>query len=340
MQGEPGWTRARWVISGLLAALLVAGCGGDDTGGSQSFVGKTPSVVLYVNWTRDGDDVTGSLTQAVFDKRKNDVATKRGSLSGQVSGSGVSLDLEQQYGEKTRLTGTLSGDVLELEYLSGAEGVTTVRMEPGSADAFNAALANLRDTAEQTVADAQTQAAEGAEESRVSAHAQTVVDDIAALKSTADASLPSKGAKYDADIARLKDDLTAIRTNTKAALAADSLSVCSSSSLVESGVNSMESAVAALRTKLERGATGKAAVNAAIAKLVDDSATLGADDAKYLPDDAPTGETISRAIRSARRKLRKAGTSKTSVLDEAEAMLEQAKALEVRATLACRTGGT
>jgi hypothetical protein len=330
---------ARWII-GLLAALLVVGCGGDDGGGSQSFVGKTPSVVLYVNWTRAGDEVTGSLTEAVFDERKNDVTTKRGSLSGEVHGSGVSLDFEQQYGEKSRLTGTLNGDVLELEYLSGASGVTTVRMQPGTADTFNAALAGLRDTAEQSVADAQTEAAEAAEASRVSAHAQTVVDDIAALKTTADSALPSKSSTYGVDIARLKGDLGTIRTNTKAALAADRLSVCSSSSLVESGVNSMDSAVAALRTKLQRGATAKAAVNAAIAKLIDDYATLEADDAKYLPDDAPTRPTISRALRAARSRLRKAGTSKMSVLDDAEAMLEEAKALEVRATSACRTGGT
>lgn len=331
--------RQRCAIVVLLGALLAGGCGGGDEGGTQSFVGKTSTVALYVNWTRDGDALTGTLTQGVLNERTNAVATKRASLTGKVSGSGVTLDVEQQYGETSRLNGTLNGDVLELEYLSGASGVTTVRMEKADSETFNAALAGLRDTAEQTKADVQTDAAEGAEEQRVTEHVRIVLDDIAALKTTVDTSLPSKGAKYDADIAGLKRDLASVKTHTKEALAADNLSVCSSSSLVQSGVSSLETGVAALQSKQERAATAKVTVNDAITKLIDDYSTLQADDRQYLPDDAPTRATVSRAISSARRKLHKAGTSGTSVLEDAEAMVKEAKALEARATTACQTGG-
>lgn len=336
--GERSRTRQRCAIVSLLAALLALGCGGDDGGRAQSFVGKTSSVALYVSWTRDGDALSGSLTQAVLDTRKDAVTTKRASLTGKVSGPGVSLDIEQQFGETTRLTGTLSGDVLELEYLSGASGVTTVRMEKASADAFNAALAGLRDRAEQAKADDKTAADESTERQRVAEQVQTVLDDIAALKTATAAALDAKGAG-NADLARLKRDLRTLRDHARSALAAHSLSACSSAALVQSDADALEDAVTALHRRQERAASGIAAVSDAIATLLDDYATLQAEDPNYLPEDAPPRATVSRAVRVARRKTRKLSRSKTSVLDEAKAMLEQAQRLKTRASAACRTAG-
>ncbi|MGH2839954.1 MAG: hypothetical protein ACRDKY_03915 [Solirubrobacteraceae bacterium] len=333
--------RRGWVVLGLLVvALLGTACGGSDgEGETQSFVGKTTSVVLYVNWTREGDELTGSLTQAVLDEDKNTVATKRAGLAGKIIGTAVTLDLEQEYGETSRLTGTLNGGELALEYLSGSSGVATVQMQKADAGAFNAALDSLRSRAEQTKADEETQAAESEEEQQVVEHADAVLDDIAALKAAVDSSLPSKAASYDSDLARLARDLRTVREQTKATLAADNLSVCSSAALVQSATESIESAVAALQSKQDRAATGAAAVNDAIAKLLDDYATLQSDDPKYLPEDAPSRTTLSRAIRSARRRLRKVSSSKGGALNKANAMLKEAKQLELRASSACRTGG-
>jgi hypothetical protein len=327
------------VILSLLAALLAAGCGGGDKASTQSFVGKTESVVLYVTWTREGDKLTGSLTQGVLDQRKSDVTTKRGSLSGKVSGTGVTIDLVQQYGETTRLDGTLRGDVLELEYLSGTSGVTTVQMEQGTAESFNAALSGLRDRAEQSKVDATTSAAEGAESQRVLTHVDTVLDDIAALKTTADASLPSKGVSYNAELTRLQRDMATLKGHAKDALAADSLSVCSSAALVQSDADTVDSDVTALEGKLGRAATGTSAVNDAIKKLLDDFDVLEGDERKYVPDDAPTRLTVNRAITAAHKKLKKRGGPKGNVLRDANAMLTEARRLEIQANSACRTAG-
>ncbi len=339
MRGEPSRAKLVCLIGAVLVALLATGCGGeDDKDATQSFVGETAGVVLYVTWTRDGDDVTGSLTQGVLDSKKGIVATKRGSLSGKLTGSGVALDVIQQYGETTRLTGRLHGDELALEYLSGSSGVATVQMREGGAEVFNAALAQLRDTAEQSKADAKIEAAESVEGQRVSEHALIVADDIAALKLAADSALPSKATTFESDLARLQRDLDGVRSYAKEALAADALSVCSSAAQVQSATSSLRSGVTALEDKQERAATSTATVNGAISKLIDDFETLQTDETKYLPDDAPTGKDVNRAIAAARKKLRKAGSSKSGALDKARAMLKEAQGLQTKTDIACRTG--
>jgi hypothetical protein len=327
------------LLACALATLVVTGCGGGaDKGGAQSFVGKTDSVVLYLTWTRDGDDVTGSLTQGVLGKGQ--VATKRGPVTGKVSGSSVTLDVENEFGEKTRLTGALSGDSLSIEFLSGPAGVTTVQMQPAGADTFNAALADLRDAADQTKADAQTAASESTEQNLVTDHSDAVIDDLAALDNALVASLPTKSASYRADLGRLQTMQRSLKEHAKTALTADRLSVCSAAAVVQSDAEAIESAVAALQTKQERATTGTADVNNAIKKLIDDFTTLQDDDRKYLPDDAPTIKTVTRAVRDARRKLRKFSSSSTSPGDDTDAMLREAGTLKTQTGIACQTGGT
>ncbi|MDQ3676574.1 MAG: hypothetical protein M3401_07175, partial [Actinomycetota bacterium] len=145
---------------------------------------------------------------------------------------------------------------------------------------------------------------------------------------------------HDSDLARLERDLRSLNKHAKAALAADSLSVCSSAALVQSGADSLESGVTALERNHSRADTGTAAVSDAIGKLVDDYETLRSDDPRYLPEDAPTQAAVSRAIRSARRKIRKLGPSNNDALNDARAMLREAKRLETRASAACRIGGS
>jgi len=328
------------VVVSVLAALLVLGCGGgDDSSDQQSFVGSTTSIVLYVTWTRQGDELTGSLTQGVLDSGKDDVTTKRASLTGKVIGDGVSLDLNDPYGDASQLTGTLRGDTLDLEFLSGATGVMTVHMEQADGGDFNSELADLRDKAEQSKADETSAAAETAESNRVVDLALTVIDDVAALRTALGASLPSKGVSLKADLARLRRGLAEVKGNARKALAADTATVCARASLVESGADALARGVQALQDKQDRTTTGASTVDAAIRKLLDDYSELRAEDAKYLPSDVPTRETINRAIRSARRKVRKLGTSDRGAVDEARKMLKEAQDLKTRTSVACRTGG-
>ncbi len=335
--------RRRGGVGGLalvLAALLAAGCGGGDGAdeGPRSFVGKASNVALYVTWTRDGRELTGSLTQAVLDAAKDDVATKRAAISGTIVGEGVTLDLADPYGEASRLTGTLRGDTLELEYLSGSTGVTTVRMQEGDGGDFNSLLATLSDTAAESEVAETANAAETAETEHVAQLVEEVFDDIAALRTALAASLPAKRSSLKDDLERLEGELRSVRRRARAALSSDRLNACSHASLVKTATDSLASGVDALKDAQQRAARGAAEVTAAISKLLDDFSTLQSEDPKHLPEDAPTRATVNRVVRSARRKLSKVGGSRDDVVDDAEAMLEEARGLELRASIACRTG--
>jgi len=329
-------TRLR-IVTCAVAALLLAGCGGGQSdGGASSFVGNDDDLVLYVSWNRDGDKLTGSLTQGQLENGER-VQTSRASLTGTVSGSGVTLDLRQQSGASSTLSGKLDGDALTLEYLRAGAGLVTVQLEEGGAGDFNAALATLTDRVEQSKADTQTDAAETTEKQRVAEHASAVQDDIDALRLAAAQS--GKGTKGAADLAHVRRDLQTLRGHAQSALRADELSVCSQAATVRSDLSTLESHVTALQRKQTTRGTAAASVKEAIDKLREDFLALQSDETRYLPPDAPTQKTVGRAIAQARRKLRRAGSSRTGSTKAVDAILEEARGLEGRATLRCRTGG-
>jgi len=318
-----------------LALLLLAGCGGSSSRAS-SFVGDADDLVLYVSWNRDGDTLSGSLTQGLLENGER-VQTSRSSLTGKVSGSGVSLDLRQPSGASSTLSGKLDGDALTLEYLRPDEGLVTIRLRQGAAGDFNAALATLQDRVEQSKADAQTDAAKTTEQERVAEHASIVQDDIAALKLAVGPA--PKGTKGAADPARLRRDLQTLRAHAEATQRAGELSVCSQAATVQSDLSSLELHVGALQRKQSnRGATALS-VNEAIDKLREDFLALRSDEARYLPPDAPTQRTVGRAIEQARRRLRKRDPSSTASSKAVAAILAEARSLQDRASLRCRTGG-
>lgn len=330
-------TRLR-VIACAVATLLLAGCGGERSDSApHSFVGKTDELVLYVTWNRDGDELTGSLTQGQLEDGER-VQTSRASLTGTISGSGVTLDLKQPSGP-TSLTGKLDGDALALEYLRAGEGLVTVRLAEGGAGVFNTELAALNDRVEQSKADALSEAGEASEKQRVAQHAQAVQDDIDALKTAVAAAQSAKGPNRKANLAKLRRDLQMVRDHTQAALRADSLRACSSAATVQSDLTRLEGDVAALRSKQTTRDVGVGSVGETIDKLREDFLTLQADEPRYLPPEAPTQRTVGRAIQQARRKLRKAGSSSGDTSKAVDAILEQARGLNGRTSARCRTAG-
>lgn len=327
------------VITCALATLLLAGCGGGGSdSGTHSFVGKADDLVLYLTWNRDGDELSGSLTQGLLEEGER-VETSRVSFTGTISGSGVTLDLKQPYGSSSTLTGKLDDDALSLEYLRPQEGLVTVQLREGGAGVFNAELATLRDRIEQTKVDAVGEAAETSEKERVAQHAQTVEDDLAALKTALAAALSAKGPNAASNLARLRRDLQLVRDHTQAALSADELSVCSSAATVQADLNTLEARAAALRSRQATREQGAGSVAEAIEKLREDFLTLQSDDPRYLPFEAPTQRTVGRAIQQALRKLRKADSPGGDPLKAVDAILKEARSLNGRASVRCRTAG-
>jgi hypothetical protein len=91
--------------------VLLAGCGGD---GSRSFVVGDGDEVLIVEWTRVGDDVSGSLTSAELKVPENDTLFGKAPIEGEAQ-----RKIQQ---DSNAFTGTISGDSVRLQFGSGGLG--------------------------------------------------------------------------------------------------------------------------------------------------------------------------------------------------------------------------
>ena len=118
--------------------------------------GRLQTPPILVQWTRDGSQLTGELQQATLqDNSQSDSANPESvsndsvAFTGTVSGSGVTLSLNQGLGSVNNLTGTLNGGELDLNFPGQNGGITTVALHSGNASAFNQAVASLQNQASQ-----------------------------------------------------------------------------------------------------------------------------------------------------------------------------------------------
>lgn len=183
----------RWVC---LLALLAAGCGGKST----SYVGSTSDSVVYVTWKRSDTSLKGELTRATVPG-----GTERVAFTGTADGSAVNLRLARAVGERTSLSGALSGDTLTLDN-PGEGGSSTIRLRAAGEEAFADGTAALRDrfqseqaapaatpvptTAKQakdTLLEAVRTAYEQVRTDETLNYTDTICDDVSALHAAVDA---------------------------------------------------------------------------------------------------------------------------------------------------------
>lgn len=154
-------TRARAVVAGVVvvclavAGVMVASSSGNDEG-PRTFVVKDGTSALLIEWTRVGDDVSGSMTRAqlvVSDaSRFADDKVAAGiprvvtrdirPFTGTISGDSVRL----LFGDGAlggRVNGKLDGDTLTL-VLSGEGGPSTLRLTGSSREDFDTVVGRMR----------------------------------------------------------------------------------------------------------------------------------------------------------------------------------------------------
>jgi len=155
-------THTRAVILAAVAvcvAIVVAvalSSGSDD--GPRSFMATRSTAAVLVEWTRVGDDVSGSLTQAglaeptpvlfgndaLLREQQREMQQRSIPFTGTVNDDSVRLQLTgSAFG--TRVNGQLDGDALKLVFTpDGGGGPETVRFDPASRKDFDATVARLR----------------------------------------------------------------------------------------------------------------------------------------------------------------------------------------------------
>ncbi|MGA9286570.1 MAG: hypothetical protein WBV85_14125 [Solirubrobacteraceae bacterium] len=125
------------------SANAPAAKGTEETNGPASFIGHASNAVMFIQWTRAGQNVTGNLREAI---------TKAGSLSlesvdhaftGIVDGKGITLNLHGALGESTAYVGETKENGFALTVPGKGSSLITISFEPGEVSGYDEATKQL-----------------------------------------------------------------------------------------------------------------------------------------------------------------------------------------------------
>lgn len=163
-----------------MVAAIVAGCGGGSDG-PGSYVGRTQNAVVFVQWTRDGSAVSGTLRQALLSEDQAQVRESSAAITGTVQDGALTLQVGGQL-LGSAISGRFKGDELELDYPGVDGGVVEIKLSSDDAAGYNSQLGALRASAQQTKREQDVQAAQATATQRargaLQAKASAVVGDL------------------------------------------------------------------------------------------------------------------------------------------------------------------
>jgi hypothetical protein len=135
-------------------AMTVSACGGGDDG-PASFLSADDTSAIFVQWTRTGDDVSGTLSTAEVSQAQaqtelfstapapGQIQQQTGAFTGTVRDDSVRL-LIGSGTQTNRVNGRLDGDTLELT-IPQDQGVLTRRLKPADDGDYTEAVQQIRD---------------------------------------------------------------------------------------------------------------------------------------------------------------------------------------------------
>lgn len=92
---------------------ILAAKGAEETNGPGSFIGHASNAVMFIQWTRSGQNVTGSLREVLTKEPAGSGVTSTGhAFTGVVNGSGLTLDIRGL--EDTAYVGETKGEGFNL----------------------------------------------------------------------------------------------------------------------------------------------------------------------------------------------------------------------------------
>lgn len=149
----------RIAASVALVGLSLAGCGGNSTAspgptsvssspgsnGAASFIGRASNAVVFIQWTRAGSTLSGSLQQTVLKQPSGSGTNSQStSFTGTIAGDGLTLQLGQAIGSATSLSGQFSGSGFTLTYPgASSSSLITISFTPSQLADYNQAVSTL-----------------------------------------------------------------------------------------------------------------------------------------------------------------------------------------------------
>src|SRR5438132_690066 len=121
----------------LLCALVAGGCSSGQTNGTGSFLGRASNAAVFIQWTRTGSSLTGSVQETILRRPTGaGVKSSQAPFTGTISGNGLTLQLSR--GET--LVGHLEGSGFMLTYPGAEHALITVNFSPAAVSEYNEAV--------------------------------------------------------------------------------------------------------------------------------------------------------------------------------------------------------
>lgn len=110
--------------------------GAEVTNGSAAFIGRASNAILFVQWTRNGASVTGSLQEAITKRPSGSgLSSENKPFSGSIHGNGLTLNV--QGSEASAYTGEVKGSGFTLTLPGRGSTLTTISFTPGEVSTYN-----------------------------------------------------------------------------------------------------------------------------------------------------------------------------------------------------------
>ncbi len=148
----------RWTACGVglsLAGVLLSACGGSTgSSGAAAYVGRASNAVVFIQWTRADNNLSGSLQEAIAKEGEGSgLESSSRAFSGTVDGNGLTLTLNEGLGSTKALVGQMTGKTgFTMTYPGTGHRLITIPFAPGTVTEYNTDVRELESENTKTTA--------------------------------------------------------------------------------------------------------------------------------------------------------------------------------------------
>jgi len=153
--------RAGLALTTALSVLVLVGCGSDEgngaittitrstTNGAFSYVGQATNAEVFIQWTRAGNGLTGSLHEVIRgESGGSGLESFSRAFTGTIDGDGITLTLAEGLASTSALVGMTNAYGFELTLPGAHHLLVPIKFFPGHVADYNHAVRELEGRAE------------------------------------------------------------------------------------------------------------------------------------------------------------------------------------------------
>lgn len=117
--------------------------GAEEANGPASFIGHASNAVMFIQWTRSGGSVTGSLREAIAKAGTLSLESADHAFTGVIAGKGITLNLSGGPSDGTAYVGEVRESGFQLTVPGRGSSLITINFEPGEVSGYDEATKEL-----------------------------------------------------------------------------------------------------------------------------------------------------------------------------------------------------